>query len=63
MTKGKTNVRRILCSDTGHKCDARFEGQDDNMLVAKAVEHLAQYHNASLSPQLATQVRQLIRPI
>jgi len=63
MLKGKSTIRRILCSDTGHKCDARFEGTNDDRLVAVAVEHLSQYPGAPLSPALAAEVRQLIRPI
>ncbi len=59
----RTAVHRIACRDTGNTCDACFEGRNDDRLVVKAVEHLAQEHGAPLTSELAAQVRQLIRPI
>jgi predicted small metal-binding protein len=58
--KAKNHIHHILCKEIGYGCDARFEGKNDDKLVVQAVEHLAQFHGATLSPELAAQVRQLI---
>ncbi len=57
----KEATRHILCKDAGYQCEACFKGKNDDRLVIKAVEHMAQYHGASLSPELAAQVRRSIK--
>ena len=60
---GKTTIRRMACKDTGNKCDAVFEGQNDDRVVVEAIEHLAQTHGEFLTPDLAARVRTLIKSV
>ena len=56
-------MHRIVCKDTGNGCDAFFDGENDDLLVGKVVEHMAQDHGVPLTPELAARVRTLIRPV
>lgn len=61
--KKASGIHRMICGDTGTRCDAVFEGRNDDRIVLQAVEHLTKYHNFSLSVALAAQVRELIKTV
>lgn len=58
-----TGTRRMACGDTGTKCNAVFEGRNDDQIVLKAIEHLSKDHGVPLSVDLATRVRGLIKTV
>ena len=56
-----SKVRRVVCSDVGTQCSTVFQGNNDDRIVMEAVTHLSQNHGFSLSADLATRVRGLIK--
>jgi predicted small metal-binding protein len=59
--RNPSGTRRLLCSDVGTVCGATFEGTNDDKIVTKAMNHLAQDHEMPLTVELAARVRRMIK--
>jgi predicted small metal-binding protein len=51
----------LRCKDAGFDCKAEFRGQTEEEVLRKAAEHAKEVHNLEVTPEMATQVRGLIK--
>lgn len=54
-------MRVLYCRDVGFDCDGRVEGVDDEAVLAQAASHARAAHGVEVTPELAEQIRPLIR--
>jgi predicted small metal-binding protein len=54
-------MKRLSCHDVGVDCDAVFEGETEDEVMAVAAQHAAEKHNLDpIPPQVATKCRENI---
>lgn len=59
---GKKKAQRVLrCRDTGANCDAVITGATDEEVLQKAATHAATVHKMQATPEMAAQMRRLIK--
>ncbi len=51
----------IYCKDGGLDCPEVVRGQTDDEVLQKAAEHAKSVHNMQVTPEMAQQVRALIK--
>jgi predicted small metal-binding protein len=51
----------LRCKDAGFDCKAEFRGETEEEVLRKAAEHAKEVHNLEVTPEMATQVRALIK--
>ena len=51
----------IYCKDAGFDCTEVIRGQTEEEVLQKAAEHAKTVHNMDVTPEMAQQVRSLIR--
>lgn len=51
----------IYCKDTGLDCAEVLRGETEEEVLQKAAEHAKTVHNMDVTPEMAQQVRALIR--
>jgi predicted small metal-binding protein len=51
----------LRCKDTGFDCKAEIRGETEEEVLRKAAEHGKKVHNLEVTPEMATQVRGLIK--
>ena len=51
----------LRCKDAGFDCPEEIRGQDEEEVLKKAAEHAKKAHNLDVTPEMAAQVRALIR--
>ncbi len=54
-------MKVIRCRDAGIDCDEVVRGDTEEEVLQKAAEHGKSVHNMDLTPELAQQVRALIK--
>jgi predicted small metal-binding protein len=54
-------MKVITCRDGGFDCAEVVRGQTEDEVLQKAAEHAKSVHQIEVTPQLAQQVRALIR--
>ncbi len=54
-------MKVIRCRDGGFDCDEVVRGQSEEEVLQKAAEHGKSVHSMEMTPELAQQVRSLIR--
>jgi predicted small metal-binding protein len=54
-------MRVLCCRDVGFDCDGVVEGTDDEAVLAQAAAHAWTAHGVEMTPELAEQIRPLIR--
>ncbi|MFQ5879290.1 MAG: DUF1059 domain-containing protein [Dehalococcoidia bacterium] len=51
----------LSCREAGFDCDEVVRGQTEEEVLQKGAEHAKQAHNMEVTPEVAQQVRALIR--
>lgn len=51
----------LHCKDAGFDCPEEIRGQDEEEVLKKAAEHAKKAHNLDVTPEMAAQVRALIK--
>jgi len=51
----------LRCKDAGFDCPEEMRGQDEEEVLKKAAEHAKKAHNLDVTPEMAAQVRALIK--
>ena len=51
----------IHCKDAGFDCNESVRGQTEEEVLQKAAEHAKAVHNTEVTPEMAHQVRALIK--
>lgn len=54
-------MRVLHCRDAGFDCDAVVRGNSDDEVLGQATEHAKDVHGVEASPQMANQLKGLIR--
>ncbi len=54
-------AKTIRCRDGGFDCNEVVRGQTEEEVLQKAAEHARRDHNLEVTPELAAQVRTLIK--
>lgn len=51
----------LRCKDAGYDCDYEARGETEEEVLQKGAEHAKQVHNIEVTPEMAAQVRALIK--
>lgn len=51
----------LYCKDTGFDCNEVIRGETEEEVLQKAAEHAKTVHNMDVTPEMAQQVRALIK--
>ena len=54
-------MKTLLCRDAGFDCDAEIHALTEEMVLAQAAEHALKVHHVEVTPELAAQIKTLIR--
>jgi predicted small metal-binding protein len=54
-------AKAIYCKDAGLDCNEVIRGETEEEVMQKAAEHAKTVHNMDVTPEMAQQVRALIR--
>ncbi len=54
-------AKAIYCKDAGFDCAEVVRGQTEEEVLQKAAEHAKAVHNTEVTPEMAQQVRALIK--
>ncbi len=54
-------MKELACRDAGFDCDAVVRGDTDDDVLAQAGPHAKEAHGVDVTPEMAGQVRALIR--
>ena len=54
-------AKAIYCKDAGFDCAEVVRGQTEEEVLQKAAEHAKAVHNTQVTPEMAQQVRGLIK--
>ena len=55
------NMKILHCSDAGFHCDAVVRAHTDEEVLQHAADHAKAVHHVAITPEMAEQIRQLIR--
>jgi predicted small metal-binding protein len=54
-------MKTLHCNDAGFVCDGVISGASEEEILLQAAEHAKAEHNTEVTPELADQLRTLIR--
>ena len=54
-------MRKLRCRDVGFDCDAEVRAQTDEEVLQQAAEHAQEAHKVTVTPEMANQIKTLIR--
>ncbi|RZU31801.1 DUF1059 domain-containing protein [Blastococcus saxobsidens] len=54
-------MKELKCRDAGFDCDAVVHGETTDEVMAQAAPHAEQVHGVDVTPELADQIKGLIR--
>ena len=54
-------MKTLLCRDAGFDCDKEIHALTEDAVLTQAAEHALKAHNVQVTPELAGQIRTLIR--
>lgn len=54
-------MKSLHCSDAGFDCEGVIRAESEEEVLAQAGEHAQTVHNTQVTPELADQLRTLIR--
>jgi len=54
-------MKTLHCADAGFHCDAIVRANTDEEILQHAAEHAKAVHHVDVTPEMAEQIRQLIR--
>jgi predicted small metal-binding protein len=54
-------MKTLHCSDAGFDCKAVVKGNTEEEILTQAAEHARMVHGVSVTPELANQIKTLIK--
>jgi predicted small metal-binding protein len=54
-------MKTLLCRDAGFDCDKKIHGLTEEAVLAQAAEHALKVHQVKVTPELANQIKTLIK--
>jgi predicted small metal-binding protein len=60
LTKGKP-MKTLRCRDAGFDCDEVVQATSEEEVLSQAAEHAQSAHNVQVTPELAEQIKTLIK--
>lgn len=54
-------MKKLDCRDAGFDCEGKIEAETTAEVMAQAAEHAKSVHDVDLTPEMADQIKQLIR--
>ncbi len=54
-------MKTLRCRDAGFDCDKEIHAPTEEAVLAQAAEHAEKHHNVKVTPELAGQIKRLIR--
>ena len=54
-------MKTLRCRDAGFDCDKEIHASTDDAVLSQAAEHAFKVHNVKVTPELAGQIKKLIR--
>ena len=54
-------MKTLRCSDAGFHCDAIVRANTDEEILQHAADHAKAVHHVDITPEMAGQIRKLIR--
>ena len=54
-------MKTLRCSDAGFDCEGKVSAASEEEILAQAAEHARTVHNVEVTPEMAEQIRTLIR--
>lgn len=54
-------MKTLYCRDAGFDCDKEIHAETEEAVLEQAAEHASQVHNVKVTPEMADQIRGLIK--
>jgi predicted small metal-binding protein len=54
-------MKTLHCRDAGFDCDGKVSGASEEEILSQAAEHARTAHNVEVTPEIAEQIKTLIR--
>ena len=54
-------MKTLRCRDAGFDCDKKIHGSTEDAVLTQAAEHALKAHNVKVTPELAAQIKGLIK--
>lgn len=54
-------MKTLNCRDAGFDCDGQVKAETEEEILSQAAEHAKSAHNVQVTPELAEQIKTLIR--
>lgn len=54
-------MKTLQCSDAGFDCEGKIRAESEEEILSQAAEHARAEHNIEVTPELAEQLKTLIR--
>ncbi len=63
IQRKEPSMKRLECRDAGFNCDKVIEAESEDEIMHQAGQHIVEVHHMTVTPELAEQVRGLIRTV
>ena len=54
-------MKEVRCREIGFDCDAVVRDESEEVILAQVAQHAQQVHQVEVTPEMAAQIRTLIR--
>ena len=54
-------MKQLICRDAGFDCDGVLQGETEDEVLAQAGPHAKEVHGVDVTPEMAGQIRTLVR--
>ena len=54
-------MKTLRCRDAGFDCEKEIHGPTEDAVLQQAAQHALQVHNVKVTPELAAQIKRLIK--
>ena len=54
-------MKTLNCSDAGFDCGTKIQAESEEEILSQAAEHAQAEHNIQVTPELAAQIKTLIK--
>jgi predicted small metal-binding protein len=54
-------MKQLICRDAGFDCDGVLQGESVDDVIAQAGPHAKEVHGVDVTPEMAGQIRTLVR--
>ena len=56
-------MKKLRCRDAGFDCDHEIQAETEEDILQQAAEHVQSVHGLAITPELAEQVKALIKDV